>query len=91
MPKTIIVIEDNADILDMMTIILKDEGYHVISAVDCSPLETVMSYQPDLILLDNRLLDTAGKDECRKLKEDAATAHIPVLLVSAHQDLPQLG
>jgi DNA-binding response OmpR family regulator len=91
MPKTIIIIEDDADILDMMTFILKDEGYAVIGATDCSPLEKVMSFQPDLILMDNRLTTGSGTDACRKIKEDAATAHIPVVLVSANQQLSQLA
>jgi DNA-binding response OmpR family regulator len=90
-PKTIMIIEDDPDILDMMTYILSDEGYHVIGATDCSPLEDVLLVKPDLILMDNRLPDTEGKDECRKLKEAATTAHIPVLLVSANQHLTQLA
>jgi DNA-binding response OmpR family regulator len=91
MPKTIIVIEDDPDILDMITFILKDEGYEVIAATDCSPLEKVVDRKPDLILMDNRLRDVSGKDECLKLKEDALTLHIPVVLVSANRDLPQLA
>jgi CheY-like chemotaxis protein len=44
-----------------------------------------------LILIDNRLRDGTGKDECLKLKENAATRHIPVLIVSANQHLEQLA
>jgi DNA-binding response OmpR family regulator len=91
MPKTIIVIEDDPDILDMMIYILKDEGYEVIGSVDCRPLDDIFKYQPDLILLDNRLPDVSGKDACLKLKEDAETRHIPVVLVSAHQNLQQMA
>jgi DNA-binding response OmpR family regulator len=91
MPRTIIIIEDDVDILDMMTYILKDEGYNVISSVDCKPLEQVISIKPDLILLDNRLHQGSGKDECRKLKEAADTRHIPVIIVSANMGLAQLA
>jgi DNA-binding response OmpR family regulator len=91
MPKTVIIIEDDPDILDMMTFILKDEGYDVIGATDCGPLAEVMQYRPDLILMDNRLPDISGKDACRKLKEDAVTRHIPVVLISANQHLARLA
>jgi two-component system phosphate regulon response regulator PhoB len=91
MPKTILVIEDDLDILDMMIYILKDEGYDVTGSTDCLSLDKVLQIQPDLILMDNRLRDSSGKDECRKLKEDAATADIPVILVSANQYLSQLA
>jgi DNA-binding response OmpR family regulator len=91
MPKTVIIIEDDADILDMMTFILKDEGYTVIGATDCRPLKDVLDTKPDLILMDNRLTNGSGKDECLKLKENAATRHIPVVIVSANQHLEQLA
>lgn len=91
MPKTIIIIEDDPDILDMMTYILKDEGYDVIGSMDCSPLANLQTCKPDLILLDNRLPDVSGGDACRKLKEDAATKHIPVVLISANQHIEQLA
>jgi DNA-binding response OmpR family regulator len=91
MPKRIIIIEDDKDILDMMIYILKDEGYEVIGASDCQPLEAILQTKPDLILLDNRLREGSGKDECLKLKENAATRHIPVLIVSATQHLEQLA
>jgi two-component system phosphate regulon response regulator PhoB len=91
MPKTIIVIEDDPDILDMMTYILKDEGYDIISSTDCSPLKDLPASQPDLILMDNRLREGSGMDECRKLKEQDSTRHIPVVMVSANPQLPRLA
>jgi DNA-binding response OmpR family regulator len=91
MSKQIILIEDDPDILDMMMYILKDEGYDVIGSADCSPLKTVLETQPDLILMDNRLRDASGMDECRKLKENAATQHFTVVIVSANRHLPELA
>jgi CheY-like chemotaxis protein len=91
MLKTVLIIEDDPDILDMMSYILRDEGYSVVASRDCSPLETVLELAPDLILMDNRLPDVSGKDACRKLKQAAETRHIPVLLISANQHLPQLA
>jgi two-component system phosphate regulon response regulator PhoB len=91
MAKRIIIIEDDIDILGMMAYILKDAGYEVIGATDCRLLKNVLETKPDLILMDNRLRDGSGKDECRKLKENVSTRHIPVVIVSANQHLPQLA
>jgi two-component system phosphate regulon response regulator PhoB len=91
MSKKILIIEDDPDILDMMAYILTDEGYEVIAAVDCQPLEDIAAINPGLILLDNRLGENSGSNACKKLKTDADTAHIPVILVSANMDLEHLA
>ena len=49
-------------------------------------LEECASGQPDLVLLDVVIPDTDGHDFCRRLKADAATRDIPVILVSAQSD-----
>jgi DNA-binding response OmpR family regulator len=90
MSKTILIIEDDPDILDMMAYILRDEGYEVLPFLDCLPLQEILPLNPGLILMDNRLTAGSGKDACKKLKLDATTAHIPIILVSANRDLEQL-
>ena len=90
MSKRILIIEDDPDILEMMTYILQDEGYRVTASVDCGPLDEIASVKPDLILMDNRLGGSSGAEACKKLKTEAATAHIPVILVSANMHLQEL-
>jgi two-component system phosphate regulon response regulator PhoB len=91
MPKTILLIEDDPDNLEMLTYILEEEGYHVIAANDCSQLGDVLKFEPELILMDNWLPTISGTEACRKLKEDALTRHIPVILVSADHRLAELA
>lgn len=91
MSKKILIIEDDPDILEMMAYILRDEGYEVITALDCAPLNVLSTIRPDLILLDNRLGADSGGNVCKELKTAAATAHIPVVLVSAHMQLEQMA
>jgi CheY-like chemotaxis protein len=91
MSKTILVIDDDPDILDIMVYILKDEGYEVSGSAVCLPIEKILQAEPTLILMDNRLLGSSGKDECRKLKGDPATRHIPIILVSANSQLQELA
>jgi DNA-binding response OmpR family regulator len=90
MPKKIIIIEDDPDILDIMTFILSEEGYEVLPATNCKPLEEAHVYQPMLILLDNRLSDGLGSNYCRQFKSNPLTRHFPVVLVSANSGLAEM-
>jgi two-component system phosphate regulon response regulator PhoB len=91
MAKKIIVIEDDRDILDIMNYILSEEGYEVVAAVNCKPLEQVLEHQPVLILMDNRLTDGFGQDFCREFKSNPETTHFPVVIVSANSGIEEIA
>jgi DNA-binding response OmpR family regulator len=91
MSKKIIIIEDDQDILDIMTYILTDEGYEVLGSRDSQVLKEVHLHQPMLILMDNRLNDGFGKDFCKKLKNNPETRHVPVALISANPGLEEMA
>jgi len=91
MSKKIIIIEDDADILDIMTYILSEEGYDVLAAKDSEPLGDVHLHRPGLIILDNRLTDSFGRDFCRQFKNDPETRHFPIVLVSASPHLDEMA
>lgn len=85
--KTILIAEDDPDILKVTKLRLEHEGYHVLAATDG---ETVLA-QADgdlpihLILLDIKLPKLNGYDVCRRLKRRPATARIPVIVFSASE------
>ncbi|MEO3407541.1 response regulator [Mucilaginibacter sp. CAU 1740] len=83
MPKKILLVEDDEDILDIMNYMLTDEGYEVLRSNGEDALAQAISEQPDLVLLDHRLQTVWGADICRALKADERTRHIPVIMVSA--------
>ena len=87
MSAKIIVIEDDIDTLDIITYILTDEGFEVIASKDNEPLKDIQFHQPLVILMDNRLADGSGHELCAQLKNDPATEHFPVVLVSANNNL----
>ena len=91
MSNTIIVIEDDQDILDLLIYILTEEGYEVIAAKNSAPLTQLHVLQPFLILMDNRLTSDSGRDLCFKLKSDPATRHFPVVIVSANNYLEEIA
>lgn len=80
----ILVIEDEVDILEVIAHNLSREGYEVHTVTDGSEgLRRVKKEMPGLVLLDIMLPGLDGLDVCRKLKEDDATRHIPIIMVSA--------
>ena len=82
------VIDDDAGILDMISTILKDAGYQVIVGKDITALYGIEKEPPALLLIDNWLSgDKTGHDVCYQLKQNPATAKIPVLLISATSNL----
>lgn len=91
MPRKIIIIEDDPDILDIMTYILDEAGYEILSAVDTQPLADVQQHDPLLILMDNRLTGGLGKDFCKQFKNDPETSRFPVVLVSANAGLAEMA
>ncbi len=85
------IIEDNPDILDIISYILTDEGNEVISSPDGSIAGNIAEIGPDLILMDELLPGALGSQICLKLKNDASTCHIPVILVSTIPHLAKLA
>lgn len=85
MKKTkIVVIEDEADILEIINYNLSKEGYAVCSALDGEEgLQLVKKEIPDLVLLDLMLPGLDGIEVCRKLKAGAATQSISIIMVTA--------
>ncbi len=80
----ILVIEDEAMILDMLRMVLELEGYTVLEATDGQAgLVQALDAQPDLILTDIMMPIMDGHALCRQLRAEPRTAHIPVIGMSA--------
>ena len=81
----VVVVEDNRDINDLLSLILEDEGYQVISVTDGrEALVAAREHQPDLITLDLALPGKDGWALARELQEDPLTENIPILVISAY-------
>lgn len=84
----ILVVDDDLDILSVMTISLKDNGYDVEGTLNGEEaLVRAERFKPDLIIMDIYLSGTNGKDICKKLKQAKKTSSIPVILISASTQL----
>ena len=82
--KRILVIEDEAEMIDLTRIVLEREGYEVLGAVGgARGLEMIRQEKPDLILLDLMMPDIGGWEVYRQVKADQELAQIPVIVVTA--------
>lgn len=87
----ILVIEDNLEISDIINFVLEEEGYTVLTSPDGSILKDLTQIKPKLIIIDQRLNAELGSDLCIQLKANPATAAIPLLLLSALNNLEEIA
>ncbi|MGE7412700.1 response regulator, partial [Pedobacter suwonensis] len=73
MQSKILVVENDQDILDIITIILEDQGYKVIASIYSSIIEDISIIQPDLIMLDHVVMNGSGSDICKEIKANPVT------------------
>lgn len=83
MPKTVLVAEDDSDILGLVLAVLEDDGYHVLSAAGRETLEAVERHQPDVVLLDYQMPDMDGVSIAQKLRTNERTKSIPIVAMTA--------
>ena len=82
--KTILVVDDEINIVDILACNLKKEGYNVLTANDgAKALDIALKQKPNLILLDVMIPEIDGFNVCRKIKEKI---DIPILFISARSE-----
>ncbi|HWQ07887.1 MAG TPA: response regulator transcription factor [Holophaga sp.] len=80
----ILVIEDEPDLQQVLAYNLRLAGHTVVSALKGGDgLHLAQSHLPDLVLLDLMLPDMPGTEVCKTLKAEAATRHVPVVMLTA--------
>ena len=81
---TILIIDDEKDLLELVRYNLEKDGFDVIVASDgASGLEIAQRHRPDLIVLDIMMPGMDGLEVCRQLRADARTNRIPVIMLTA--------
>lgn len=91
MKKQILYVEDDGDMLEVVAEFMKFEDYQVITDSGKSIEKKLKQYPIGLILLDENLNWGWGSDLCRSLKANTETAAIPVVLISAIQNIDQIA
>jgi DNA-binding response OmpR family regulator len=80
----ILVVDDEEDILLLISKVLEDKGYDVVTALrGLEAIKKVQTEGPDMIILDAMLPEVHGFDICKKIKGSSKYGHIPVIMISA--------
>jgi DNA-binding response OmpR family regulator len=91
MSKKILAVDDDTEIVEVIKIILEDEGYEVSTLTNGkNVLNVVSSLRPDLILLDVMLGGMDGREICKSIKSHAIFKYIPIVMISASHNLQSL-
>jgi two-component system, sensor histidine kinase and response regulator len=87
---TVLIVDDTPANLSVLLQCLGDAGYHVLIAEDGEEaLELMARRAPDLVLLDVMMPGIDGFETCRQLKQNPATADVPVIFMTALADTPE--
>lgn len=85
--KTICVVDDDLAILEVVELVLQDEGYQVVVNSGQEVEKMVNQHQPDLVLLDVWMQGLDGRDISRHIKQNLQPGQrLPIVLMSAHSD-----
>jgi phosphate regulon transcriptional regulator PhoB len=87
MPSRVLIVEDEPDIRELVVHHLKREGYQVSAASSGEEaLRQVQAAPPDLVILDLMMPAMDGLEVCRRLRQDPATASLPIVMLTAKGD-----
>jgi DNA-binding response OmpR family regulator len=81
----IMVVDDEKEIRDLLSIYLVEDGYDVIAAAE-EAIDLAQSEEPLVILMDVKMPGIDGVETCKRLKGAERTKSIPVIMVTAYQD-----
>lgn len=87
MKKHILVIEDDPDLLGVITWVLTDKGYRATGINGLTSVEELLAYKADCFVIDENLPGTTGHIICILLKSKIETRNVPVILMSASHQL----
>lgn len=91
MKKRVLVVENNKEILELISIVLKDAGYEISLWLNEKGIyEHIIEFKPDAILLDIIKPTVEGTALCEQIKEAEGTKHIPVIVLSTHPQIEKV-
>ena len=92
MKPSVLVVDDDAAMRELLTILLAEEGYPVRSAGDAyEAMDMVSSDPPGLLLVDLMMPGVSGIEFLTRLRRDSRWAALPVILISAHPRLREMA
>jgi len=89
--KKILVADDNSGIVDVMQIVLENEGFEVITTMNGNNILELCEQKPDLIFLDIWMSGVDGNIICKQIKAHEGYKYIPVIIFSANKNTKQIS
>ena len=87
MPRTILVVDDDAEIRDLAELVLRGGGYQVVKAASgWEALDVMRQRRPDLVLLDVNMPELDGWELLRLLKADETWRELPVVMFTVKME-----
>lgn len=81
---TVLVVDDESSIVEVLTTLLEDEGYHVVTARNGEEgLASLATSQPEVVLCDVMMPVLDGREMCQRMQANPLYRSIPVVLMSA--------
>jgi DNA-binding response OmpR family regulator len=91
MPKKILIVEDNVLMVEVMTYILMNYGYEVISLTNGNEVfNRIKNNHPDLVILDAILPGLNGREICQLIKLNKTTRDLPVIMCSGDDNIDDM-
>ncbi|MCO5948045.1 response regulator [Mucilaginibacter flavidus] len=90
MRKKILILDDDPDILEILSFLLVENGYEV-RTLHCghTVFDDIKDFQPHLVLMDVMLAEMDGRAICKNIKENYLTCFLPVILISGTHNLAE--
>lgn len=89
---SVLIVDDEPMVRTLLRLTLVRAGFHVSEAEDgYDALDKVRKNQPDVVLLDVMMPGMDGFTVCEKLRSEAATAELPIIMLSAKTDLDSIN
>lgn len=91
-PRTVMIVDDEPDILEMVDLLLSGEGYRVLQAGGgAAAVKLLQTERPDFIFLDIMMPDMDGHAVCQHIRRQEALRQTPVFMLTAKNDVNHIG
>jgi len=88
MSQRILILDDDTDLLELISMLLCDNGYETLTMSSGEKIfEAIQMFHPDLVLMDVMLAGLDGRIICSRIKREASLLGLPVILISGTHNL----
>ena len=92
MKKKVLIFDDDADILEVCTILLEDNGFEAYTQNNCEDVVQKLDHVlPDIILMDNKIPPNGGVPASKMIRASSQYSKLPIVFFSANQDVARLA